>query len=248
MARKFYNFKVKEYLNGERVSVLYTDSVEYGQAVAHGTRGESISPEESIRTSLQRTKQNIIDLSKNNNWDYFVTITFDKTKIDRYDYDLITTKLSKRLQNLKYQRCPGMAYILVPELHEDGAYHFHGLFANIENLKIVQSGLKTADGKIIFNIEDFNLGFTTATKITDTKKASFYISKYVTKDLITKTFNKKRYWCSQNLVKPKETIYLLSNNLFEEKEKELAESSLVSRTYSYSSNSERAAQIKYFYN
>jgi hypothetical protein len=244
--RKFYNLKIKEYSNGEKVSILYSDSIEYGQHVSRGVRGYSISPQRSLKASLKRTKQSIIDLSKNNSWEWFVTITLDKEKIDRYNYDEISKKLSKKLNNLK-RVAPNMSYMIVPELHEDGAYHFHGLFSNIDNLKIVDSKKKTKDGKPIYNIKDFNLGFTTATKITDTKKASFYISKYVTKDLLNKTFNKKRYWCSQDLEKPNQRVEMIMNSDFEAKEKELATSSSLVKSYSYTPNTERTITVKYFY-
>lgn len=70
----------------------------------------------------------------------------------------------------------------MPERHKDGACHFHGLLTNCDNLKMVDSG-KFSKGKHIYNHEvkgskkiyninsrNWKYGFTTATKIEDTKK------------------------------------------------------------------------------
>lgn len=58
-------------------------------------------------------------------------------------------------------------------------------------------------GDYIYNIKEYNSGFTTATKITDTYKSVSYIVKYITEDLCLHTKGKKRYINSLNLGTPK---------------------------------------------
>ena len=53
-------------------------------------------------------------------------------------------------------------------------------------------------------------------QIKDSKRASSYITKYITKDVIIKTPNRRRYWCSKNLTLPKEKILLANYSDFDE--------------------------------
>lgn len=57
-------------------------------------------------------------------------------------------------------------------------------------------------GDFVYNISNFESGFTTATQVRDTRKAVSYIIKYVTKDLSEITFGKRRYLPSNNLDLP----------------------------------------------
>lgn len=110
-----------------------------------------------------------------------------------------------------------MTYLLVPEFHKSGRLHFHGLVSNVPKWNLIQARhyktkrLIKVNGIQIYNLVNYNLGHTTISKIQSQEKVSNYISKYATKDLI-KLKNKKRYWYSRNLEKPKtEYLYLESN-------------------------------------
>ena len=95
-----------------------------------------------------------------------------------------------------------MVYLVVPEQHKDGAFHFHGLFSGIDYLPFTFSGKLDKQGRPIYNIGSYKWGFTTATKVGDSAKASSYLCKYVTKDLCAVTAGKKRYWASKNVKRP----------------------------------------------
>ena len=56
-------------------------------------------------------------------------------------------------------------YIMIPELHKDGAIHFHGVTGGL-NAVICDSGVKHK-GVTVYNCTDWNHGFTTLTKIRD---------------------------------------------------------------------------------
>ena len=147
----------------------------------------------SQTVSQNRTINNIYEITRSNMWEYFITLTFNPQKIDRFNYDECSKALSGWLKNIKNNYAPDLKYILVPELHKDGAYHFHGLIANCGKMSFKDSGHKTKTKQIIYNIENYKLGFTTATKVTDTSKASNYITKYITKELCATTKGKKRF-------------------------------------------------------
>ncbi len=96
-----------------------------------------------------------------------------------------------------------MVYLVVPELHKDGkAYHFHGLFSNIDNLGLVDSGKVDKNGNTIYNVGKYKFGFTTAERIRDLGRSCSYLSKYITKDLCVVTKGKRRYWSSRNVKLP----------------------------------------------
>ena len=211
---RYYNVKTMYFdEQNTKKTIIYGNTINYDfQSDRETIRGESKNRQSSINSSMRRTKNAICDYAKANTWEYFVTITFDKEKIDRYDYDKITKKLSKKLNNIKRKQ-PNFKYIIVPEQHKDGAWHFHGLFSNIENFNLKKTKKRDIAKREIYNLENFNLGFTTATKITDSEKVSNYLTKYITKDLLKKTFNKKKYWLSYNLTKPRVKVEYLDDYL-----------------------------------
>lgn len=140
-----------------------------------------------------RAKTAIHDIVACNTFEYFVTLTISpKAKINRYNYDETSKTISKWLNNhLK-------KYLLVPEKHQDGAYHFH-LLADIPKAKI-----KKHKGKV-YNIKSYKLGYSTAIKITKGSEARIanYVQKYITKDLIKSVGKgRRRYWASKNLARP----------------------------------------------
>lgn len=123
----------------------------------------------------------------------FVTLTIDQEKLDRYDYNKIITKLNRWLDNRVRRK--GLKYILIPEYHKDRAIHFHG-FMN-EALELKRSGkykrskVTDANGNIktvtkpIYNLPDWEYGFTTAVAITGSdsiRRTSEYVLKYITKE------------------------------------------------------------------
>ncbi|MEV4532182.1 hypothetical protein, partial [Streptosporangium sp. NPDC049304] len=93
-------------------------------------------------------------------------------------------------------------YIMIPELHKDGAIHFHGVTGGL-NAVIRDSGVKHKGVKV-YNCSDWDHGFTTLTKIRSREKTASYITKYVTKEMQNSIVGKgkKKYWCSRGLRVP----------------------------------------------
>ena len=110
-------------------------------------------------------------------------------------------------------------YIIVPERHKTGELHFHALINGINekeftiainndkkskyyNQPLQRVRKKSGEKYQVYNLQSFSkYGFTDVEKIESPDKVANYISKYITKELVT-TFNKKRYWASKNLKKP----------------------------------------------
>lgn len=90
-----------------------------------------------MERSMRRARAKLRRLALANDFDYFVTLTLDPARIDRYDGAAITRALGRWADNMV--RRHGLRYVLVPERHKDGAFHFHGFMAG-PGLEAVDSG------------------------------------------------------------------------------------------------------------
>lgn len=164
--------------------------------------------ENAVR-SMNRSKNNLMDILKSNDFNFFVTLTFDKNKIDRLDDNKTRKSFTQWVANIQ-RYLPNLYYVAVPEYHKKGGLHFHLLMGGViaEDLglkdsgKIVKSG--RCKGQTIFNVSKWNnKGFSTATKILDTNAVKYYLSKYLTKGKVDPRFyGKKRFYVSRNINRP----------------------------------------------
>lgn len=161
--------------------------------------------EHCLKTSVNRSKNNLYHIARSNKWDLFITITFNRNKTDSSDYVACSKKITNFLNNLR-KRNPELKYLVVPELHKDGIhYHYHGLLANVDCIELEDSGKVDFTGEKIYNIKNWrdrkgeSLGFTTATYIKNQSAVRNYIGKYITKELMQKLKYKKRYYASKNV-------------------------------------------------
>lgn len=165
--------------------------------------------EHSAHVSRSRTISQIYEISRANVWEYFLTLTFDRRKLDSSDYGLLCNKVSKWINNIRSRYAPDLKYLVVPELHKDGIhYHFHGLLSHIGNMTLKDSGI-IKNGHKIYNLENWKYGFSTVSKVLDSGRVSSYITKYITKYLCVVAKNKRRYWCSRNCDRAKIRVYNL---------------------------------------
>ena len=88
-------------------------------------KGEGKNPERAAEVSRTRARSKVRDIALCNPFTYFFTWTLSPDEIDRYDAEVVKRKLTTFLRNKTYRN--GFRYLLVPELHKDGAIHFHGL-------------------------------------------------------------------------------------------------------------------------
>lgn len=150
--------------------------------------------------SLNRSRTAIKDIVLCNDFDWFLTFTFNPAKIDSFDYGKCLKSITKWFNNVRSRKSPDMVYLIVPELHKSGRVHFHALVKNF-NVYFSKSHRRTKAGNCIYNIPSFKLGFTTASPILNKDAVANYVSKYITKSLIKK-YGHQRYLCSNNLIRP----------------------------------------------
>ncbi len=175
-----------------------------------------------LQKSINRTKTKISDYVLCNNFSHFATFTFDpsNSKVNGEENRKDFKKMSSLLKNwlkteqLNHFRRHGrkFLYLIVPERHKNGAWHFHALlegyknetegFYTRKNKYITVSELKkTKKDKNRKFIVRYKLGRSEIAPIKDKTKMASYIKKYITKELIQDK-NAKRYWASRNLKTP----------------------------------------------
>lgn len=199
----------------EKIQRVYTDADEW--AIER-------KKEHSLYSSLNRTRSALYMYARQCNWEYFITLTYSLDKIEnRYDFSLCMKKANNWIKNCRNRKSKDLLYLLVPEQHKDGAWHIHGLLCNTTGLTFTDSG-KRYDGKIVYNLDDWKLGFSTATKVTDTYKVSNYVTKYITKDLCAITPGKQRYFVSKFIPKPKTFTALIDSDEVDSFIQEVADS------------------------
>lgn len=170
---------------------------------------------DSKRRSAQRSFNELYDICKCNEFQYFVTVTFDDREIDSYD----DTKTRKAFSNFMFYlrtKYPQLFYVCVPEYQKRGALHFHMLVGGMtmQELGCVPAINQDKDskyygqpifknGKQIFNVTVWKKGYSTLSEIGSLRATRRYICKYITKQYgDERLFGKKRYYVSQNIQRP----------------------------------------------
>lgn len=201
-----YNTRLKVYPDGGHTYSFYDFGVELGRSREDPPKDKERPPGDPRMIELKarkRARSEVYDIARSNQWDWFVTLTLSPQRVDRWDYVQCVSEIMRFTDLLQKA---GNQYVIVPEQHKNGAWHFHGLV--IGDLKLVRavnfhSGELLFDkkGRQLFNIRNYKYGLNTATAIGHSAKAASYIAKYMAKEMkIPK--GKKRYWASKSLQRP----------------------------------------------
>lgn len=209
MIRKRRVVELKEKQNKEEKQNIQSEESENSE------RSEFMI-EKKRRDSMKRAKNKIYEISRANNWEWFITLTFNPTIIDSTDYDRVKYIVSEFFHAMRKQYAPDLKYLVVPELHKDGKkYHFHGILSDIGRMVMVDSG-NVFYGKAVYNLQAWHFGFSTATQVTDTHRVASYITKYITKELCQETDGRHRYLNSSNCNRPRVTEYEMTHEEYQE--------------------------------
>lgn len=163
--------------------------------------------------NMKRAYQKVYDIARSNPFTHFITLTFDPDKVDSFDYSVAVDKLESFTKLLRRHGC---TYVLVPELHKSGRYHFHGLIT-LGEIRLQQAVnpytdalMYDGEGRPIYNLPQYDLGFSTATEITDSARTASYIAKYLTKEIQVPK-GKKCYWASRSCARPTESFAMMDS-------------------------------------
>ena len=195
-----------------------------GSPRAPRDRQERVENECSDMRAIRRARAKVRDIAMANQMPFFVTLTLDQARVDRYDMDAVMRKVNRLLDN--QVRRHGLRYVLVPELHKDGAIHFHGFVDWLPKdwSHLVDSGTMQKPGqkrpqrprsdaqrrewmeegyRIVWNVKSWSLGFSTAIKVYGEYAAAVnYCVKYVGKDMAQGKIGGRWYYSGGRLAKP----------------------------------------------
>ncbi len=166
-----------------------------------------------LRESISRAKNRVFELAMCNDWEYFVTFTLDKEKYDRYNIKKFRKDISQFIRDNRKKYKEDIKYLLIPEMHKDGAWHMHGLLMGLSADKLEPFTLdmilpqkirnRIAMGKKVYKWPAYakKFGFSDIEIIENKEASAKYITKYITEE-IDKTITELEsniYYCSQGL-------------------------------------------------
>lgn len=158
----------------------------------------------SRNDNMRRAVNSAFDIAALNPFEYFLTITIDPKNdlgLDRMDSEAVGKRVKKWLDN-RVQSWTEFRYLLLPELHKDGAIHCHALVAGLPSLAdsgtvlcpgfnkpvkratALRHGHDPAELQTVYNVPSWTLGHSSAIRLYgDSSNVAKYVTKYITKDM-----------------------------------------------------------------
>ena len=175
--------------------------------------------------SVLRARNTIFEYASCNQFDYFITLTIHDKKLkvpeDRNDINKLYKQVGQWFRDYK-KKNKEFQYVILPEQHKKGGWHFHGLVKGIPETDLIPFSKSHPGGGYIMKKlkEDPNAkifdwipwakkwGFNDIEPIQNKTAVEKYITKYVSKGLgaSIKTVNAQMYYCSKGLKKAKEIV------------------------------------------
>lgn len=170
-----------------------------------------------LDASVSRSRRMVLEYALCNHWEWFGTFTLNKSWWDRKDLAGYHKAFMQWLRDYRKKGCD-LRYVLVPEVHQDGSWHCHGLFSGItfSDVELFSDmdarGYRSPDGKRLprrlrnscyFNWTSYSLkfGYASLGVVKSQVGSAYYISKYITKDISDRvgSFGLHSYWPSRGL-------------------------------------------------
>lgn len=160
---------------------------------------EDIAEKVKHEAAISRSKRMVKEYALCNDWDWFVTLTISKEHYDRYDLKGYQKALHDFLHNYN-RRCDEVdkvRYVFIPEMHEDGAWHMHGLVKGIRPKDLQPNG----NGYLEWAQYAAKFGYMSLGAIKDKNRVANYITKYITKSMARSVseYGANMYYCSKGL-------------------------------------------------
>ncbi|MGI6612437.1 MAG: rolling circle replication-associated protein [Candidatus Nanosyncoccaceae bacterium] len=164
----------------------------------------SYKPNGRFDESLSRSRSKIFEYAYCNDFDYFVTLTLDPFKRDTKDLKSYISALSRFVRYCRSEYGLDLQYLLIPEKHKSGSWHFHGLIKGLTRDHLVLNNHGYLDWPAYKN----RFGYISLSSVKSKERVSKYITKYLTKSFSCTDFAKgeKLYYCSRGL-KVSDKIY-----------------------------------------
>lgn len=168
--------------------------------------------DEKLDCNISRARSKIFEYAFCNEWEWFSNLTLDRKKYNRFDLQAYVTDLTEWIRNLSKRKGLNIKYLFIPEQHEDGAWHIHGLMKGIPEDEMTEfiPGVhpqKLIDGGYLnWPRYQKKFGFCSFGKVKSHEAVSKYITKYVTKTLAKNNLEvgSRMYYCSKGLEEARE--------------------------------------------
>lgn len=185
------------YSYGNKIKIIYLStprriSGDEGER-STGNSGRAAADGERLDNNICRAKARVQELALCNPWQYFVTLTLDAVKYDRYNLSGFVSDLTQWVRNQRRLKGVNIQYLLIPEQHQDGAWHLHGLMAGLSGEMVRRFGpdehlplrllRQIRDGVELCELPGLTkkFGWTTASPVRDAERCASYITKYISK-------------------------------------------------------------------
>lgn len=188
--------------------------------------------DKKLDSSLSRTKRVVLELALCNSWDYFCTFTISRDKFDRSDLVAWRTSFTQWMRDQRKKGFP-LRYLLIPERHEDGSWHAHGLLGGLPESELISFKQMDADGYLSPNgrplprklvDSDYlnwhaylsKFGHCSLGPIRSHVGAGFYMTKYMTKDnqRLVSEVGLKSYYNSHGLNRAEKHLDFYGRDVF----------------------------------
>lgn len=203
---KYYDVNILKYGDEYKVTYINRCVNEDGRYFGKDEKTNEIINDRWL-SSISRSKSTVMELALCNEWKYFVTLTLDKNKYDRFNLKKFQKDLSQWVRNYRRLYDADIQYLLIPEMHHDGAWHMHGLMNGIPDnqLFIFELGKHPID--LVYseyrrwgNYER-KFGFNSVAPVHNHSAVSRYITKYISKAFydVPRDSGVNLYFCTQGL-------------------------------------------------
>ena len=159
-----------------------------------------LSYNDRLQNSIIRSRRMVYEYAINNDFKYFVTLTFNDS-FDDYNLDMVRNRVQQIIRNMRKKYKKDFQFLLIPERHKKGDWHLHGFF--------------TSDFVCDMDYNSFNylhwlsfdnFGFSSIEEIRDYESCCKYITKYISKQFVNGKKKSHLYFCSKGL-KTSEVLY-----------------------------------------
>lgn len=210
---------------GDQSASYRTRWLEYGHGVykrvhTRKTKMQERKPQEArdskekLLHNVRRSISTVEGLALANPWEWWVTLTLDQAKQDRYNIAEYKKSLAQWLRDQR-KRNKNLKYLLIPEQHKDGAWHMHGLIMGIPESTLsrewpigplpqyIQERKETL---LYWPAYQARYGWCTIEEIRNLRACAAYCAKYMAKGLESAAIQKGKalYLASQGLARPVE--------------------------------------------
>lgn len=154
--------------------------------------------DEKLDNHIVRARSKIFEYVACNDFDYFITLTLNKEKYDRYDLREFIKDLGQFIRDYRKKYKVDIQYLLIPEPHKDGAWHMHGVIKGIPGSHLIIN----KNGYLDWTGYSDKFGWCSIDPIRSREAISKYMTKYASKALVAslkREKEKKLYYVTRGL-------------------------------------------------